>query len=482
MLLLIITLGGLFLRLYKLGYHDFWYDEAISLLLSQNYERIWDPPLFLIITHSWTKLFGCSEFIARLPSVIFNTLSIPLIFLFGRKLFNKKVGIFSALLLALSPFQLWYAQEIRHYSLSLFFGLLSTYFLIMVIQNKPKYWLYFTLSSAAAFYSGEFHIFLLITQILIISLFLPPFNNKKARRNLLIFLILMAGFLPWGYIYFRKAGYIMKGFWLPRPDLSSLVITFENFLAGYNLKQSHYFLVDILILLMLGSGYIKVSKDRLLKNNFYMVLFLLLFPILSIYAFSRLVVPIYLDRALIIFSPYLYIALAAGMNKLLENKFGLLVCSLVLSIFVLSLNYYYQDLMPTEFKHHLGTYIKKPVKPLIEFVEENLSREDIIGFSNHSTLPCFELYSKQKTNEYYRFFDPKLLNTDTKRPFQESYYNIPKHKIPGLKAARIWLIASNWWHDGNLDEQSESVKRYLDEKMNLIMQKNIEGVKVYIYK
>ena len=67
------------------------------------------------------------------------------------------------------------------------------------------------------------------------------------------------------------------------------------------------------------------------------------------------------------------------------------------------------------------------------------------------------------------------------RPMKESEYTIPKHKVPSLEAERIWVIASNWSHDGGLDSQSESVKKYLDKQMRLRLSKNIDGVWVYLY-
>jgi hypothetical protein len=64
---------------------------------------------------------------------------------------------------------------------------------------------------------------------------------------------------------------------------------------------------------------------------------------------------------------------------------------------------------------------------------------------------------------------------------KESKRVVPIQKINSLKMVRVWLVASNWRHDGGLDEQSESVKKYFDENMSQKLAKNINGIWIYLY-
>ena len=71
---------------------------------------------------------GTSEFSVRLLSVLFGTASVFIIYLLGAHIFNKKVGIYSALLVAFSPLHIYFSQEARTYSLFFALTLLSMYF------------------------------------------------------------------------------------------------------------------------------------------------------------------------------------------------------------------------------------------------------------------------------------------------------------------------------------------------------------------
>ena len=481
--ILIITLLGLSLRLYNLGYHDLWYDETQSIFISNYYSPSLSNPFFYIILRFWIKIFGQSEFSVRFPALIFSALSIPSIYILGKKLFSSKVGVIAAIILTLSPFQIWYAQEARHYSSGVFFSIASTYFLVMLINGGFRYWLYFIISSVLGLYSGEFYLVLLIAHIFLFFIYILPRLDKNKTISLLapLFLAFFC-LLPWFIGYLQSFHYITEGFWIPQPSISSLKITFENFLAGYNLSYIHYLIVDFLILLTLFFALksIYINKDKTFRNNLYICLFLIAFPIISIYIFSKFIFPVYIDRGLIIFSPYFYILLALGLMYLTKRKVGILAWLVLFFLFFIGIKNFYLDYMPLPFNHHMGTYIKKPVKPLIKFMEENARHDDMVAFTNHSTLPSFKLYSK-KPRRYYEFFDPALPNTDTDRPIKESAYIIPKQKVPLLKAKRIWVIASNWSHDGGLDEQSKSVKNYLDKKMILGLSENIDGNWIFLY-
>src|SRR3989338_2125771 len=95
-----------FLRLYKLGYHDLWYDEICTIGYAKYPWGNWNAPLYWIILHFWIKIFGISEFSLRFPSLIFSFLSVILVFLLGKKLFGKQAGIIASIFIGLSPFHL----------------------------------------------------------------------------------------------------------------------------------------------------------------------------------------------------------------------------------------------------------------------------------------------------------------------------------------------------------------------------------------
>ena len=129
-----ITLVALALRVFRLDAQSLWVDEVITwrasqgslqeLLLGTGHYLSIGHSLYYAITHAFLRL-GDSEIALRLPSVVFGTLSVPLIHGLGRQWLGGQVGMAAAVLLAISPLHVYYSQEARPYAALLFFALLA---------------------------------------------------------------------------------------------------------------------------------------------------------------------------------------------------------------------------------------------------------------------------------------------------------------------------------------------------------------------
>ncbi len=114
------------LRMFGLGHADFWYDEAYSLAESADLKGILsgeligsDAPLFLVLLHGWRQLFD-GEFALRLLSALFGVLAVAAVYCAAERLINQRTAIVAGTLAAVSPFFIYYAQELRVYSLLAF--------------------------------------------------------------------------------------------------------------------------------------------------------------------------------------------------------------------------------------------------------------------------------------------------------------------------------------------------------------------------
>ena len=142
--LLGIVLIGAFLRVYHLGTQSIWLDEAFSVALAkmtlpqmvQATAADVHPPFYYFLLHYWIIVFGTSESAVRLLSALFGILAIPMIYVVGRRLFNKEVGLVGALILALSSFNVYYSQETRMYSLMALLALLSMVLLLTFLAAE----------------------------------------------------------------------------------------------------------------------------------------------------------------------------------------------------------------------------------------------------------------------------------------------------------------------------------------------------------
>lgn len=92
-----------------------------------------------IVLHYWLKLFGNSNLSARLLSILFGILLIPLIYFFSNSLFkNKTASLIIAFLTSIHPLLVDHAQVSRAYSMGVFFCLLSTFLLYRIVSEEKR--------------------------------------------------------------------------------------------------------------------------------------------------------------------------------------------------------------------------------------------------------------------------------------------------------------------------------------------------------
>jgi len=100
------------------------HSNTTSINCSENLKMMWrmqmydmHPPFYLTVLHISRLITGDSFFNFRIPSLLPSILCVYLIYLLGKKLFNKWTGLWAALLMALTTPQIIYAQEVRMYGL-----------------------------------------------------------------------------------------------------------------------------------------------------------------------------------------------------------------------------------------------------------------------------------------------------------------------------------------------------------------------------
>lgn len=96
----------------------------------------WRTPLYIYSAVPSVWLFGISTISVRLPAAIFGILSVWVIYLLAKRITgNDKVGLFSALLLAISPWHLQYSRAGFEVTQLLFFYMIGIYFLLKGLKS-----------------------------------------------------------------------------------------------------------------------------------------------------------------------------------------------------------------------------------------------------------------------------------------------------------------------------------------------------------
>lgn len=114
-----ITLLGVALRLYRFSEWGLAGDEVYTLRDSTDRTRLLGPkPLIFMLNHylvgSWTSL---DETGLRILPVLFGALAIPALYVATAALVGRRAGLYTALLLAVNPWHIYWSQFARYYSL-----------------------------------------------------------------------------------------------------------------------------------------------------------------------------------------------------------------------------------------------------------------------------------------------------------------------------------------------------------------------------
>jgi hypothetical protein len=123
--LIAILFVGLLIRLNGYDFHTGRSDEIFSAIRAGNPHSNFmntfmdpgNPPLYYMLLRSWFMLFGWSERVGRMLSVVIGTAGIATMYIFLRHHANIGAALLGALLVALSGFSLSYSQGMRSYIL-----------------------------------------------------------------------------------------------------------------------------------------------------------------------------------------------------------------------------------------------------------------------------------------------------------------------------------------------------------------------------
>jgi uncharacterized membrane protein len=170
-----VTIVGLALRL--IVTRGIWLDEAISIheahlpfrdMMESLQVSDRHPPLHYIVLWLTVRAIGDSELAVRLPSLIAGTLVIPVLYLLGRDLYDRRTGLIAAAFGAASPLLVWYSQEARMYSFVTLFGLLAVWTQLRAIRRgRAVDWAAYILATSALLWSHYFGLLLIAGQQLI---------------------------------------------------------------------------------------------------------------------------------------------------------------------------------------------------------------------------------------------------------------------------------------------------------------------------
>ncbi len=392
---LLIILVGLALRLYRLDGQSLWYDEGITWLLSQMDSPAtlirWtaadiQPPLYYLLIWLTDILYGHTEWALRFPSVLFGTLTIPLMARLARRLWPGRTGdlaaVFAALIFTLSPLMVYYSQEARMYTLLVFEAVLSSYLLLTTLRRTdrlPPVW--YALTITAALYTHYFAAFLLLAH----AAYALLSAWRQWRRLAVMFSLTGLLFAPWLSTLLGRLG-DDPSFWPGALKLNEAVRKLLiSFTAGETvLEETGTWLMMVFIALLLISGvWIATVK---IKPPAFLLGWLLLPPLFILTLSYRS--PKFNPRYAMLAWPALALLMAWLLSALYRTKrlasrlLFAIITLFLLATFAFSLGNWFTD----------RRFAKDDFRAAAQFVKERAVAGETVLLSSGHLFPVWAYY------------------------------------------------------------------------------------------
>ncbi len=370
--LVAILLLAVFLRIYKADFQSIWLDEIHTMNesnpkvgMSELYNLIMTseqmPPFYFYSLYFLFKIFGYTTFIARIYSAIIGLASVFSIYLLGKELINKKVGLIAALLITVNPFHLYYSQEARPYIFLFLFTTLAFYYLIKFIKSpNRKNAIYYGIISALMISSHFFGLFVLFAQYIILLAFLIV-SNKEARKSFFINglisgIIALVLFIPAIKIFIKVSD--LKEFWIPAPTADVYTLIFKEFFGNSEMVLTLLGFIFLVYFIKLSKEKeTKITYDSIINNEIILsftvlipsIVVILLIPLIR----SYLSIPMIINRYFITVLPEIIIIISISIyqfkNKIIQ--YGILSIFVIFSLTdIIIVKKYYSNVNKAQFR------------------------------------------------------------------------------------------------------------------------------------
>ena len=483
-LVLILALA-LIIRLAGIASRPIWYDEAFSILISeQGPSAILSgtlatdadssaaeehPPAYYFTLWGWIQIFGNSLISVRMLSVVSSLGIILCIHQIANHLFDPPTALAAAFLSAILPFQIHYGQEIRMYVFLTFWLCLATYALL------KRQWILFSAAAALAQYTHNLAAFYLIPLA-----FTPIFQKDwKTLRSLTL-----AGFAaiiiysPWLIQLPAQLSKVTSSFWIEKPGIEKLFTLFLIYLP--NLPLPNNLLLPALLLATLTIALAAFQTHRAQKEDSkkaksgLWLAYLSFTPPLLLWLASQ-ISPMYVERALLPSHAIFCIWLAWAFTQTkLPRPIQLIAFALIFTSAGMGL---YQHITYQGFPYG-------PYAALDQSIQNRLEQGDVIIHSSKLTyLPSF--YFDRELPQSY-LIDPPGSSTDTLSPTSRKILRLTAQEnmeTASANAARVWFIIYQQSMDEFMSQgyRTHPHLEYLDTHFILTSIETFDDVRLYIY-
>ena len=484
----LIVAFGLIIRFWRLGRQSFWADEILTIDMYSSpqsgvsYFRkfLWDVhgPLYSMILHFWS-IVSSSEFWLRTPSVLAGGLSVWFLHKWLKKITDERTALTGALFLAISPFNLYYSQELRFYSmLNLFviFSLLA----FRKFNLKPDVKSGLTLGlvlglTCLAHFSAAF----LCAGFLAYMVVAGRVKGDHLRYGLLAVMIVIVIVSPWIYreIIFLRSVEIKNIANLSTGEklrggltlnLWSYPYILYAFSTGYSLGPSlrelhlvrsgfnliHDYGLEFVLVYLLFGGILTNAFVKLKRMKYSLFFFIV--PVTVILCLTLTVIfnlKVFNVRYLIVIFPIFIALLAVGVPRKAVGA-GIIITCAAAVMFLSDFNYFTNK-----------KYARDNIRGSVEIISRNETQGDVIVLMG--VYAGFDHYYKGDNRKEKIFVHESNSASD-----------IEKIERIAEQAERVWLVKCRQWALDSDDPVSDIYSR----KMREVKEWELSGIKLFLFK
>lgn len=371
---LVIAALSFGLGLIGLDRNDVWFDEAISLSFARQplasfasviVRNDTHGPLYYVLLKAWTALVGERDWVCRLPSTILAATTVWLTARLGARVASPKVGLAAAGLVGLAPLHIYYAQEIRFYSLVECMATLHVLCFLELLDDEPTHawtwmsWAGFVASGLAFLLTFYMSALLVIADAVCVA-FLWGRTSHKPRivSALAVVAALFCAWMPWFLWQVQHTTGSIA--WIqPTPPWKLMAELLRTFAAGEHVSWTSTvaalsFAGAVLAALVLGR---RETRRQLLPIACWLFV-----PLLAALAISMRK-PLSLPRYYLMLLPAFFLMVAAGARQVVHRRLRVALGAAALAALLIADVHYYRTFKFPERWRDAVAYVRGHLGP-----------------------------------------------------------------------------------------------------------------------
>jgi len=391
-------------------------------------------------------LAGDNEVALKLPSVAAAILLLALMIPVGIDLVGREAALLGTGIAAVSAYLVWYAQEVRMYSLVAMLSLAALAALQKGLRGKGiHWWIAYILLTLASMYTHIYAALLLPAHVILCILWVP--QRMAWRRALLGWLIITIGYLPWLIRSWR----ISEGAYAGRPDVS-LLDMLRLILMAFATRMTHptpvLGILFVLFLVLMAASL--VAQPR---RGVAALVLLVIVPLILIKALSWRQ-EIFGLPYVIVLAPAVYLLGGAGLAKL-QGRWPVLGIGASAALLALSAVATLQNWTPEQ--------RKEDWRAAARYVQSQATERDaVLVFVDYATVPFTYYY--HGAAPIFAPFGGVITETQALEP-----------TLRGLTQFEVvWLVQSHT----EVVDPGEKLRRWFQERYPLVTEQYPRGVEI----